>query len=114
MGIVREDQYKFFIISCPVLLRNIFGLDLSCRENWNTHFMFNNLFSKIVLCEIMWKIIVGWRRPLLGTWATNTHSSCVMFIAFTLQQWLHKCASLLRYTYIACLVLPTFCKDSLY
>jgi len=32
--------------------------------------------------------------------ATNTHSECVI-IAFTLQQWLHERASLLRYVYSA-------------
>ena len=30
--------------------------------------------------------------------ATNTHSECVIFIAFPLQQWLHERASMLRYT----------------
>jgi len=33
-----------------------------------------------------------------------THSGCVMLIAFSLQQWLHERASMLRYKYIACLV----------
>jgi hypothetical protein len=32
--------------------------------------------------------------------ATNTHTVCVKLIAFTLQQWLHERASILRYTYI--------------
>jgi len=36
---------------------------------------------------------------------TNTHSEFVTLIAFPLQQWLQDRASLLRYTYIACLVL---------
>jgi hypothetical protein len=39
------------------------------------------------------------------TKATNTHSEYVIRIAFPLQQWLHERASMLRYTYIACLVL---------
>jgi hypothetical protein len=30
----------------------------------------------------------------------HTHSEYVILIAFPLQQWLHECASLLRYTYI--------------
>jgi len=34
---------------------------------------------------------------------TNIHSEYVILIAFPLQQWLHKRASLLRYTYIGCL-----------
>jgi hypothetical protein len=33
-----------------------------------------------------------------------THSGCVILIAFPLQQWLHERASVLRYTYIACLI----------
>jgi hypothetical protein len=38
------------------------------------------------------------------TKATNTHSEYVICIAFSLQQWSHERASLLRYTCIACLV----------
>jgi len=36
--------------------------------------------------------------------ATNTHSLCVILIAFPLQQWLHKDISKSRYTYIAWLL----------
>ena len=36
--------------------------------------------------------------------ATNTHSDCVIRIDFPLQQWLQEGASILRYTYIVCLV----------
>jgi len=32
--------------------------------------------------------------------ATDTHSECVILIAFQLQQWLNEWASMLRYTYI--------------
>jgi hypothetical protein len=39
------------------------------------------------------------------TEATNTHSEYVIFINFSLQQWLHERASMLRYTYIACIVI---------
>ena len=35
--------------------------------------------------------------------ATDTHSRYVILIAFTLQQWLHERASMLRHAYIACL-----------
>jgi hypothetical protein len=34
----------------------------------------------------------------------RTHTGCVILIAFPLQQWLHEQASMLRYTYIGCLV----------
>ena len=36
--------------------------------------------------------------------AIHTQSEYVILIAFTLQKWLHERASVLRYTYIACLV----------
>jgi len=35
--------------------------------------------------------------------ATNTHKACVIHIAFPLRQWLQERASLLRYSFIACL-----------
>jgi len=39
------------------------------------------------------------------TKATVTHSECVILIAFPLQLWLRERTSILRYTYIACLVI---------
>ena len=70
---------------------------------------------KIVPFEmIMWKNTVEPGRPQMTIWcmclacqipnATNTCSECVILMAFTLQQWLCKHVSLLRYTYIICLV----------
>ena len=47
------------------------------------------------------------RRMRIACWiprATNTHTGCVMLIAFPPQQWLHERPSVLCYTYIACLV----------
>ena len=38
------------------------------------------------------------------TKATDKHSEYVIIIAFKLQQWLHQCASMLHYAFIACLV----------
>jgi len=34
----------------------------------------------------------------------QTHTEYKIITAFPLQQWLHECASMLRYTYIVCLV----------
>jgi hypothetical protein len=48
------------------------------------------------------------RRMRFACWitkATDTHSEYVILIAFLRQQWLRDRASLLRYTYIACLLL---------
>jgi len=38
------------------------------------------------------------------TKSTNTYSEYVVFTTFQLQQWLQEHASMLRYTYIACIV----------
>ena len=43
------------------------------------------------------------------TKATDTHSGYVILFAFPLQQWSHKCALMLHYTYTACLVSHTAC-----
>jgi len=85
-------------------------LDSSCRENQNTHFMFNDVFPKIIIC----KNTVEPRRPLLtigrmrnACWVTkarSTHSEYVILIDFTLHQWLYERAPILRFTYIC--VLP--------
>ena len=65
----------------------------------------------------MWKNTVEPHRSQTTIWhtriacwitkATNTHSEYVILIAFPLQQWLHERASVLRYTYTACLVSTT-------
>jgi hypothetical protein len=94
------------------------------KTNQKTSFMFNNVYPKTVaVYEIMWKNIVEPGMPQMTTWrmriacwitkATDTHSEYVIFIAFTRQKWLRERASLLRYTYIASLVLPSeILKDS--
>jgi hypothetical protein len=51
--------------------------------------------------------MIIWRKRI-ACWmpkATNTHSGCVILITLPLQQWLQGRASMLRYTYIACLVI---------
>jgi len=75
------------------------------------------------VCEVMWKNIVEPERPQMTVWricisccipkATNTLSEYVLLIAFPLQHWLHMCASMLHYTYIACLVYITIYKIQL-
>ena len=47
-GTLHEDLCTFMIISRWILLRTRNVSDKSCRENQNTHFMFNNFFSKMV------------------------------------------------------------------
>jgi len=48
MDTVREDLCTFMIVSRWMLLRMWNDSDISCRENQNTHFMFNNISSKIM------------------------------------------------------------------
>ena len=74
------------------------------------HFIFTTFFPEIrAVFEIMWenKVVPDWPqmtiwRMRIAYWipkATNTHTACVILIAFPLQQWLSKRASMLRYTY---------------
>jgi hypothetical protein len=47
------------------------------------------------------------QRMRIASWipnATNVHSEYVILIAFPLQEWLSERGSMLRYTYITCLV----------
>ena len=109
-----EYQYTFLIISCLFLVRMGNVSERSYIENQNTHFIFNNFFENHAVYEIMWKSVVEPDRSQMAIWcmhvtcwmtkATNTHSQYAVLIALPLQQWLHECASVLRYTYIACLV----------
>jgi len=62
----------------------------------------------------MWKNTAESGRPQMTIWrtriawwitkATNTRSEYVILIAFPLQQWLYERASMLRYMYIACVI----------
>jgi hypothetical protein len=101
-------------------MRNV--SDRSCRDNPNTHFMFNNFcFENLAVYEITWQNIVERSRPQTVIWrmsiacwipkATNVQTDCVIIITFPLQQWLHERASLLRYTFIACLLTFVYVLD---
>ena len=79
--------------------------------------MINNFFffENHVICEIMGKNFVDPDRPLATIWlmriaywipkATNTHSQYATLIAFPLHQWLQGRSSVLRYTYLAFIVI---------
>ena len=49
-GTLHEDRHTLMIICRSVLLKMRNVSDKSCRENQNTHFMFNNVFFNIVPC----------------------------------------------------------------
>jgi hypothetical protein len=115
-GTLHEDRYSFFIISRKFLLRMINVADKNCRENQNTNFMgfFFYFFLKSCrlwdsveeYCRKGWAAGTMWRTRIACCVpeGTNTHSCFVILIAFTQQQWLRERASVLSYTYIACLV----------
>jgi len=112
-GTLHEDLSTFMICRSHLLrMRNI--SDKSCKENQNTHFIFNNLFSPRKSCRL-WDNVGKYTVVPAGTddsmshalscWrtkATSTHSEYVVLIAIPLQQWLHESASVLRYTYTDC------------
>jgi hypothetical protein len=115
-GTLHEYLCTFMIISRWILLRMRNVSHKSCRVNQNTHFMFNNSFPETrAVYEIKWKNTVQPDRPkmtiLYGACALHvgylrlqTHSEYLILIAFPRQQRLRERASLLLYTYIACLV----------
>ena len=86
-----------------------------CREIRNTYSMFTFLCRKSCRLWDTWEKNVQpdrsqmtVRRMRIVCWinkATNTQSECVIRIAVSFQQWLHSRTSLLRYTYVAGLVL---------
>ena len=93
-----RTNIHFFIVSRSVLLRMKNVSDKSCRENQNTHFMFNNhslLLKNRAIYEIMWKNTVQPGRPHITIWrmpiecritkATNTHTICSTYCFSTAQ-----------------------------
>jgi len=85
-GILHEDQCTFLTISCSLLLRMKNVSDKSCKENQNTHFMFNNFLKNCAVYEITWENIVELGRPqiiwcmCITCWilnGTNTKTDCV-------------------------------------
>ena len=122
---MKTDICTFMIISRSFLLRMRNVSDKSCTENQNTRFVFNNFIflTSCRFCDNVGKCYRAGeatddniiRRMRIAYWipkATNTHSQYVILIAFPLQQWLQERASILRYTYIACLTLVEFQLDA--
>jgi len=94
-------------------MRNV--SDKSCTENQNTHFLFNNSsFENRAFIRKFEKKKCTVGRPQMTTWrthiacwipkATDIFSEYVIRTPFLQQQWLNEGATILRYTYTACLV----------
>ena len=103
----RKPTYIFYHISLSSSQSEI-------RGNQNTYFVFNFHFGNLTIYQIMQKNIVESVKPQMATWpvrvaywipkAINTYSEHVILTAFPMHKLLHKRASILRYTCIACLV----------
>jgi hypothetical protein len=94
----------FMIVPRWILLRMTNFSDKTRRENQNTQFIFFFFFFFLprIVPDRPQMVI---RLLRLACWiykATNTHWEYVILIAFPLQHWLRECASMLRYTYVAC------------
>jgi hypothetical protein len=61
-GTLHEGLSKFMIIFRRILIRTRNVSDEMCRERQNTHFVFSNVFPKIV-GETMWKNMAEPDRP---------------------------------------------------
>ena len=84
-GTLHDDRHTFVITSRSVLLRVRNVSDKSCRENQNTHFVFNNAwFGNRAVYEIMCINNAEQDRAQMSIWrmriacwipkATNTHT----------------------------------------
>jgi len=109
-----------YVKTCWPYFAQFFPERESCKENQNTHFVFNISFlENRAVYEIMWKHIVECGRSRMTIWrmsvacwiakATNTHSQYVILTAVALQQWLRERASILR-LYLHCL--PCISQES--
>jgi hypothetical protein len=116
---LHGDHYTFLTMSRSVLLRMKNISDKSYRLSQNTLFKFNKHIKK--LCCLWYNVenFVELDRLQMTIWSmsftcqitqtTDTHSEYAIVIAFPQQQWLHKHASVLHYTYIACFVMVKQC-----
>jgi hypothetical protein len=77
MVTLHEDQYTFFIISCSILLSLGNVLDKSCRENQNTHFMFNTFFFPRKSCSL-WDNVEKYCRAGQATDDSMAHAYCML------------------------------------
>ena len=112
-GTLQKDQYTFFIISRSLLLR-MRNVSYKFVEKIKTLILCSKIvFRKSCRYEITWKNFVQRSMPQMTIWRMRVacwipKAANAILIAFPLQQWLHERASILRYTYIACIVLSFF------
>jgi len=93
-------------------MRNV--LDKLCRKNQNKHYIFIFFLENLIVYGIMWKDFVEPDKAQMKIWrmliacciskATNELSESVILIVSPLEQSMHGCTSVSRYTYISSLV----------
>jgi len=118
-GTLHEELCTFMTVSCSVLLRMRNVSDKSCRENQNTHFVFNNFFlpENRAVIAIMWKNVVERGRPQRAIWhmrngcripkATSAYSEYVIPVALRCNNGYANASLCCLILYIACLVIYT-------
>ena len=113
-GYLTWKPVHILIIFCSVYRRMMFQAKVV--EKIKTHFMLNNFFFFFQKSYLLWPNVEKCCRAghatddnmacAIACWvrkATNTCSEYIILIAFPVHQWLHKSASVLCCTYIACL-----------
>jgi hypothetical protein len=73
----HKDLGKFFVVSLSVLLRMRNVSDKSCRENQNTHIMFNTFFFSLKSCRL-WDNVEKFDRTRQATVDNMTHARCML------------------------------------
>jgi hypothetical protein len=102
---LHEYQHTFFIVSHLLILRMT---DKNCRENQNTHFIFNNVSLKIVLFMRYKTILKSQQATCLlhmrfTFWTpTSTYTPSEYVIIIALSLCLHECTSMFT-AYVHCL-----------
>jgi hypothetical protein len=116
-GTLHQEQYTVFIYLAEFYTEWEMFQTKFVRKNQNKHFSFNNIFI-FENGAVLWDNVEKYYRAVQATddhiilhmriacWipkATNTPSEYVY--CFPLQKCLYERAPMLRYTYIACLLL---------
>ena len=123
----REDIWPFVLIYRRIILRMADALHMSCRENQNTNFMFNNLFSRKsyrlwynvekyeVARQATGDNIIG--RMRISCWMTKATDTqlCVTVIALPRQKWLceHATMLLLHVQCLSCFFTSECCSPDI-
>jgi hypothetical protein len=124
---IQSDENNGYFALRPIYIFHYISLSPSqddnvtekLKEKLKRHILclITLFFENSTVYEMTWKNIVETYRPQMTkrrmsiacwmTKATDTHSEYVKLIAFPQQRWLYEGASVLRYTYLACLVYQT-------